>query len=269
MENLGHFGQTALRRHKNLKQMVLQGTPPVGVGVSIPSPYIVEYAALAGFDFVNLDLEHHLYSVESVCELIRAADSCGVAVTARIADKGKILPLLDFGLVGVAIPHVRSAAQARELVEITKYRPVGRRGFNSSGRAHSYGKMPFNDYAAQAEDEITLAVQIEDLEGLENVEEIMAVPGIDYLQMGPGDLSMDMGHPDDDKHPDVLRALKRIMDAADKNGVKYFGTGAPISIVEDKSFLIRAFVEARKTVYETAEKNFARDMRFMAEAGLI
>jgi 4-hydroxy-2-oxoheptanedioate aldolase len=269
MSSLGHFGEVGLRRHKNLKAMEQSGTPPVGVGVSIPSPYIVEYAALAGFDFISLDLEHHLYNMETVCELIRTADACGLAVTARIADKIKILPLLDFGLVGVAVPHVRTAAQARELVEITKYRPVGRRGFNSSGRAHSYGRMAFKDYAAEAADEITLAVQIEDMDGLANVEEIMAVPGIDYLQMGPGDLSMELGHPDDDKHPDVLKALKRIMDAADKNGVKYFGKGAPISIVEDKSFLIRAFIEARETVYEKTAANFARDMKYMSDAGLL
>jgi 4-hydroxy-2-oxoheptanedioate aldolase len=269
MSDLGHYGQTEKPRHKNLKQLALDGTPPVGVWVTIPSPYIIEYAALAGFDFVSLDLEHHLYSVETVCDLIRTADACGLAAIARIADKAKILPLLDFGLAGVAIPHVRSAAQARELVEITKYRPVGRRGFNNAGRAHNYGQMPFAEYAKQAADEVTLAVQIEDLEGLENVEEIMAVPGIDYLWLGPGDLAMDMGHPNDDKHPEVLKALKRITDAADKNGVTYLGTGAPIAIVDDKTYLIRAFTEARATVYEKAKASYESDRKRYAEAGLI
>lgn len=264
--NNGYFGQADKRRHKNLKEMVDRGIIPVGVGISIPSPVIAEYAALAGYDFVSLDLEHGLYNMETVCNIIRTADSCGLATTARVADKNLILPLLDFGLVGVAVPHVRSAAQARELVEITKYKPAGRRGFNSSGRAHSYGKKPFLDCAEEAAGEITLAVQIEDLEGLKNVEEILAVPGIDYLQLGPGDLSADLGHPGDDKHPEVLAALKKILNTADKYGVKYFGNGAPISIVEDKSFLIRAFTQAREGIHERAKAMFEADMKLIANA---
>lgn len=263
MDNNGYYGQIEKRHHKNLKEMVNRGIIPVGVGISLPCPAIAEFAALAGYDFVSLDLEHGLYNLETVCNIIRTADSCGLATTARVADKDLILPLLDFGLVGVAVPHVRSAAQARELVERTKYKPVGRRGFNSSGRAHSYGKKPFVDCAAEAADEITLAVQIEDLEGLENVDEILAVPGIDYLQLGPGDLSADLGYPGNDKHPVVLAALKKILKTADKYGVKYFGNGAPISIVEDKSFLIRAFTEARVGIHDRARASFEADMKLM------
>jgi 2-keto-3-deoxy-L-rhamnonate aldolase RhmA len=238
MHEIGKVGDTHLRSHKNLKEMIACGQTPIGMCIALASPYMAEIAAIAGFDFVYIDMEHNLFNVETVCNIIRAADSCGLPTTARIVLPELITPLLDFGMAGFKIPHVRSAAQAKALVDMVKYAPMGRRGFCTAGRAQRFGAMPFGDYVKEIGDEATLTIMIEDAEGIEHMEEILAVPGIDFLNVGAGDLTQALGHLGETEHPEVQAMVKRICAVADKYGVKYPGNGAPLVIAEDKSVLL-------------------------------
>lgn len=243
MEEVGKYGNSGLRCRKNLKEMIANNQTPIGMCISIPSPFMAELAALAGFDFVWIDMEHNVFNPETVCNIIRAADSCGLATTARIVQMDLITPLLDFGIAGFKIPHVRCAAQARNLVDMIKYAPVGNRGFCTAGRAQRFGVMPFPDYVKEIENEVTLTIMIEDLEGIENMEEILAVPGIDFLNVGAGDLTQALGHLGEINHPEVQAMVQKICSVADKYGVKYPGNGAPMVITEDKSALLSALTE--------------------------
>lgn len=246
MTELGKYGDITRRPHKNLKEMVEQGVQPVGMAMAIPSPFMAELAGVAGYDFVWLDLEHNAFNPETVCNIIRTADSCGMAVTARIAQYDLIAPLLDFGISGFTIPHMRSKEQAQEVIDLIKYAPVGRRGFCTGGRAQRYGTMPFLEYAKEADDEICLTVMIEDREGIAHAEEILSVPGIDFMTIGPGDFAQGMGHLDDADHPDVKAMMNKIYAIADQKGIKREETGAPKCIVEDKSGLLACLRNAIK-----------------------
>lgn len=205
---------------------------------------MVELAGVAGYDFVWVDLEHNAFNPETVCNIIRAADSCGMAVTARIAQYDLIAPLLDFGISGFTIPHVHSAEHVQEVINLIKYSPVGSRGFCTGGRAQRFGRMPFNDYAQEANEEIALTVMIEDKEGIENAEKILSVPGIDYMIIGPGDFAQGMGHLGEADHPDVQAKMAEIYAIADRKGIKRPGTGSPECITEDKSALLAYLTQA-------------------------
>ncbi|MDR1560306.1 MAG: hypothetical protein LBS84_11545 [Clostridiales bacterium] len=241
-----HYGAIDRRVRRNIKQMVSEGNTPVGMGLAVPSPFMVELAAVAGFDFIWIDMEHNLFNPETVQNIIRAADSAGMATCARIAQKDQILPLLDFGMVGFTIPHVHTALETKELVDIIKYAPDGRRGFCTGGRAQRFGAMPHSEYIKEIADEVMLSIMIEDKEGLENAEAILDVPGIDYLQLGPGDLSQAVGVIGQFDHPLVTEKKEWLLSLADKRGIKRAGTGAPITIAEDKTVLLAALQDIIK-----------------------
>jgi 4-hydroxy-2-oxoheptanedioate aldolase len=246
MQEFGSFGRIDKRCHKNIKKMAEEGITPVGMALTIPSPFMAELAAIAGFDFVWIDMEHNIFNPETVANIIRAADSAGIATMARIVQMDLILPLLDFGMIGFTIPHVHSADQARQIVDAIKYAPLGHRGYAPRGRAHRFGTMAFSSYMEEIANEVIVSVMIEDREGIEHCEEILDVPGIDYIQMGPGDLSQALDVIGQTDHPDVITMCDKILAAADKRGIKYAGTGAPYTIAEDKTILLSGLTEIVK-----------------------
>lgn len=240
---------------KNLKSMVKDGVAPIGVGVTIPSPMVAELAAAAGFDFIWIDLEHNLINPENVANIARAADAAGIATTVRMAQMDLVLPLLDFGVTGFTFPHVRSAEQTRKIVDEVKFAPTGRRGFSPAGRAMAYGTAPFEDYLKKAEDEISIWIMLEDKEGLENCEEILAVDGIDYMFMGPGDLAQALGHINNVAHPDCREARLRLIAAAEKAGIPHEFNGAPLVVGTDRDLLYK---NMKATVKATRESLASR-----------
>lgn len=243
MENIGKFGCLDRRCHKNIKAMAASGQDVLGIYVGIPTPYIAELAALAGFDYIMMDMEHNIYNPETICDMVRAADACGIAVAARIAQTSLMLPALDFGIVGMKVPHVHNAEQVKELVRISKFSPVGRRGYSGGARAQRYSRMSIHDFKKEADDEVFLMVMIEDKEGIENMEEILAVPGLDYVAIGPGDVSQALNRFGEIHHPDVLSVIDKVHKTADKYGVKYPGGGAPLIIADDRGLVLEAMSE--------------------------
>lgn len=244
MEGYGRFGDTAKRFRRNLKQMVSEGIQPLGMVVSIPSPFMVDIAAVAGYDYIWIDMEHNLFNPESICNLIRAADSAGMPTMARIADLDLVLPLMDFGMIGFTFPHVGTAEQAREIVRMVRYAPQGRRGYCTGGRAMRFGAMPFDRYTEEIGEEAIITIMIEDEEGIQNYKEILAVPGIDYLRIGAGDFAQGLGHLLEPEHPDVVAKREEIYAWADRLGIRHDATGAPTRVAEDKSVLLNGLIEA-------------------------
>lgn len=239
MENYGRFGNTERRWRKNIRQMMINGENPAGLAMSIPSPDIAEIAAVAGYDFVWIDMEHNLFNPETVQNIVRVCDSVGMAALARITDYSKITALLDFGITSFTFPHVHTKEQAEEIVSAVRYAPVGRRGYTGDGRAQRYGLMDMKQYMKEYEEEAFISVIIEDAEGIQNYKEIFSVEGIDAASVGPGDLSEALGCPGELDHPLVLEWTDKIMSYAHAHGIM----DEPIVISGDKMVLRESLME--------------------------
>lgn len=204
----------------HLKAKLLAGTPAYGVSVMIPSPQLVEMLGRAGFDWVLIDCEHGAISVETVELMVMAAEAAGITAIARPATNSAhhILQLMDRGVMGVQVPHVNTAADARRAVEAVKYHPQGRRGLAAGTRSSAYGfSGPMGDYVAAANRETLVCVQLEDAAAIQNADEILGVEGIDVFFIGPSDLSQSMGHPGNPKaaavHAAIASTLAKIVAA--------------------------------------------------------
>ncbi|MCC6492792.1 MAG: hypothetical protein IT424_07210 [Pirellulales bacterium] len=195
-----------------------------GVGVTLSDSSVVEALAPA-VDFVWIDLEHSHLSYESVHSHLIAARAGGVAALVRVrnSDVAHIKPILDIGADGVIVPQVRSAEEVKAVVEMCRYAPQGRRGYGPR-RAAAYGRLGGPDFMRASNERVFVAVQIENLDALENLDDIAAIQGLDSLALGPYDLAVSLGHAEELRHPEALEAMRRIVAVAKRAG-KYVGTG--------------------------------------------
>jgi 4-hydroxy-2-oxoheptanedioate aldolase len=201
-------------KKNRMKEKLRAGEAVYGVSVMIPSPQIVEMIGAAGFDWVLLDCEHGTLTLESVELMAMAAEACGITAIARPASRSAehILQVLDRGVMGVQVPHVNTAADAREVVAAVKYHPLGRRSLAAGTRAAVYDSHgTLADHVAAANDATLIAVQLEDREAIGNVDELLAVEHIDVFFIGPSDLSQSMGHPGNPKAPAVAQAIDSML----------------------------------------------------------
>jgi 4-hydroxy-2-oxoheptanedioate aldolase len=194
-----------------MKEKLKAGEPVFGVSVMIPSPQIVEMVAAAGFDWVLLDCEHGTLTLESVELMAMAAEASGITAIARPVSRSPehILQVLDRGVMGVQVPHVNTAAEAREVLAAVKYHPAGKRGLAAGTRSAVYDSIgTLADYVKAANDATLIAIQLEDREAIENIDELLKVDDIDVFFIGPSDLSQSMGHPGNPKAPPVAEAIE-------------------------------------------------------------
>lgn len=199
-----------------LKAKLAAGRPAFGVSVMIPSPQAVEMLGAAGFDWVLLDCEHGALSLESVELMAMAAEASGMTAIARPASRAPehILQVLDRGVLGVQVPHVSSAAAAREAVAAAKYHPRGRRSLAAGTRAARYDAHGgLKDYVRAANDATLVAVQIEEPSAVQDIGSILQVDGVDVFFIGPSDLSQAMGYPGEPKAPPVAAAIGQCLAA--------------------------------------------------------
>lgn len=179
----------------------------LGTFVQIPSPELVELHGLAGFDFVILDMEHGAYGFDELRNLIRAANVRAVSPIVRVAEatRGLISRVMDLGAAGVMVPQIETPLDLKTVVGAVKYPPLGERGYCSGVRAAGYlGEPGFTAYANQQTAVIPL---IENPRAVENLDSLLAVPGVDAVMIGPGDLSSAMGRPGDWLSPPVSTVL--------------------------------------------------------------
>ena len=184
-------------RVNTTKAKLAEGKVVIGGIVSGFSPEIVELLALLRFDFVFLDCEHGSMNEDQVEHMVRAAESFGITPIARIPnhEDSTILRYLDRGVQGLIIPHINTAEAAREVVAASRYHPHGHRG-SASGRAHDYGvNLPRPESMAFINDNVLVIPMCEEVEAVQNLDSILAVPGIDVVHVASGDLGQSMGHP--------------------------------------------------------------------------
>jgi 2-keto-3-deoxy-L-rhamnonate aldolase RhmA len=197
-------------KKNRVKEKLAAGEPVYGVSVMIPSPQIVEMIGAAGFDWVLLDCEHGTLTLESVELMAMAAEAAGITAIARPMSRSPehILQVLDRGVMGVQVPHVNTAEDAREVIAAVKYHPLGRRSLAAGTRAAVYDAHgTLAEHVKAANDATLIAVQLEDREAIENIDALLKVENIDVFFIGPSDLSQSMGFPGNPKAPPVAQAI--------------------------------------------------------------
>ena len=185
---------------------------------------IVRLARTAGFDSLYVDLEHSSLSLETTSQICIAALEAGIAPFVRVPQTAMIQRVLDGGALGVIVPDVRSAAEAREIVRAAKYPPQGERGFAGMLPHFGYRSLPAAEMYRALNDATMVIVQFESAEAVARAEEIVAVDGVDMVLFGTNDLTADMGIPGQYDDPRVREAYAHTIAAARKHG-KHVGVG--------------------------------------------
>lgn len=198
-----------------------RGDPAFGTWAQINSPEICELSARSGLEFVIVDMEHGSFGIESATAMVRAVEVGGAVSIVRVPDatRTNIFKVLDAGASGVMVPNVEDAATAARIVEAARFAPIGRRGACPCVRATSHGVDDWREYVAWTSDNLIVAVLVETPEGLRNFDEIIAVPGLTMVAMGPFDLSQAMGFEGNWKHPEVRRKQEEMVRKARARGL--------------------------------------------------
>lgn len=199
---------------KNLtKEKIKAGETAYGVFVNMGSPTIIEILGHIGFDFVIIDAEHGPMGVETCENMLRAADNVNITPIIRVAVNitQNILRYLDIGALGVQMPMINTRTDAESVVRAVKYPPEGRRGL-AGVRAANYGLTgPLSEYVKEANRETMVITHVENMEAVSNVKDMLSVPGIDVIFIGPTDLSSAMGYPGQINQPEVQNMIEKLV----------------------------------------------------------
>lgn len=204
-----------------MRQRLGAGQPVFGLIVNFISAPFIDLLALAGFDYVLLDAEHGPIVPHAAEETIRAAEAAGMTTIVRVpANLPHLMQnFLDLGVMGIQVPHVDTEADARAGVAAMRYPPQGERGLATITRAANYGAtITPAEYMELANREIGFYATIETQESVENIDAIAAVPGLDGLCIGPGDMSVSMGCRGDRSAPRVVAAVAHVLARAKAHG---------------------------------------------------
>lgn len=198
-----------LKNH--VKAKIQKGDTVHGIFCSIPHPLVVEMIGHAGYDFIIIDTEHASINPETVENMIRAAEVVGLTPFVRVSEnhEGPILRALDAGAKGVVVPHIRSKEDAQKAVFSSRYYPHGNRSLNG-GRPARFGKGDLTTYIEEANEEIMVILMIEDVEGIECLEDILSVKGVDMILEGAADLSQSYGIPWQTQSEQVKKGIQTI-----------------------------------------------------------
>ncbi len=197
------------------KEKVAAGEVTYGTLLSFPSTDLVRFFGLVGYDWVFIDAEHDPVSPETVSRLVEACHFVGITPFVRVPEStpGTILRFLEAGAMGIIVPHLGHAADAKTAADAVRFGPDGQRGAGSTGRTNDFGltRTPA-EYFALANSELWVWGLVEDRPGIDHLDEILAVDGLDVVGVGPGDLAMSLGMRGQAGDPKI-RAL---VDAADR-----------------------------------------------------
>ena len=214
-------------RENRVKRVMREGGLAIVSHVGFADPAVVEIIALAGFDGAFIDMEHTGFDFQLMGEMIRVADLTGITSIVRVPDNDAklILRILDMGAQGIQVPHVQGLAGAKEAVNAVRYPPVGERGAAGSTRAAGYGSVPWQEHMRTSNEEILLIAMTEDLRGLDEIEAIAGLDGVDIISLGPTDISLALGF-SDPKDPQLKQKFQEL--AAQVNNVGKAGVYIPV-----------------------------------------
>ena len=197
-----------------IKEKLKAGKPVIGTFVRMGS-ISMEILGNTGWDFAIIDVEHGVHTMEDVSNMIRAAKSVGLSPIVRVPGTNPVdaMRALDAGADGVEIPQLTSMEQVREVVKAARYYPDGNRGMCNYTAATGYSTIPFDEHMRTSNQEVLVAIHVENAWAAENIEEILEIPGIEVVFCGPNDMSESLGVPGQMQHPKVVALLEKVSDA--------------------------------------------------------
>ncbi len=210
-----------------VKARMEAGEPALGITVRMGrSADIARIAKTTGHDFIFMDTQHSIFTVETLIHIAQAALALEIACLVRVRgiDDPDVSVLLDNGVAGIVYPDVNTPEQARRAVEVCKFPPVGKRSVVGGYPHFDYRSVPLRESVPQLNAFCLLVLMIETREGLENAEAIASVPGVDVLHVGSNDLLANMGKPGQFDDPEIVAAQDRVIAAARANRI-YAGCG--------------------------------------------
>lgn len=207
-----------MRNAHKFREKMDAGRFLLGTCLSYTDPAVAETLG-PSLDFLWLDAEHNAYSNETIYQMAIASTACETPMLVRVAwnDPVLIKPVLDCGVDGIVVPMIRTAEDVRGAVAACLYPPQGIRGFGPR-RPSNYGRDGGPDYIRRANESIIVIVQIEHIDAVNNIDEILKVPGLTTVLIGPNDLSGSMGLLGNPRHPDVVKAVQTVIDKANAAG---------------------------------------------------
>ncbi len=216
-------------RDNQVRQKLLNGESVIGLQVGLASPHVTELLAHSGFDWLALEMEHTSIDSRDLEYMMMAMNGTETIPLVRpsVDVPHDIQKALDAGAMGVFAPMIKTAADAEAIVKATRYPPEGTRGCGPL-RASRY-TLDYDDYLARANEHMLVTFILETKEALENLEEIMSVPGVDALYFGPFDLCYSMGlNPLNLPMPEIEEEIDRAVELSKKTGVAVgIGAGTP------------------------------------------
>ena len=196
----------------NLKQKLKNNELTIGSWIMMGNPMSVEVMALAGFEWLVIDIEHTSIDLPATENLIRTIQANKIKALVRVSKNEEVVikRILDMGADGIIVPMVCSKEDAIKAVDFAKYQPIGTRGVGLY-RASGYGTT-FEEYKKWVNDELVIIAQIEHIDGVNNLDEILDVEGIDGTIIGPYDLSGSLGFPGEFDRDDVKNSVQKVLD---------------------------------------------------------
>ncbi len=226
------------QNRSELKNKFLNRDTIFGGWVSFSHPSIAETFALAGFDFMSIDMEHSTISLHEAQRIISASQSIGVPCLPRPVSHSNdwLKPLLDSGADGLVVQMVNNTRELELIINSIKYPPIGKRSFGIN-RAQDYG-FTFDEYVKKWNQTSSLIIQIESIEAVKNIDDLLSYEQVDGVMIGPYDMSGSLGIPGQTNHPDVISASKKVIDACKK-----FKKSCGTQIAEVSSNKIQASID--------------------------
>ncbi len=215
-----------MKNNKAFTERLRKGDLLIGTLISLPSPEIAEILSHTGYDWLFIDAEHGAFNPQQTQPMLQAAGDTPCVIRVPAGDDVWIKKALDIGAAGIIVPQVHTAEQAEQIINQCKYSPVGNRGVGI-GRAHTYG-LNFENTIKHANDETAVILQAESQKAIDNIEEIVKVPGLDAILVGPYDLSASLGRIGEVNHPEVQEAISRVAAVCKAANIRlgYFGVNA-------------------------------------------
>jgi 2-dehydro-3-deoxyglucarate aldolase/4-hydroxy-2-oxoheptanedioate aldolase len=205
-----------------VKRALKEGRVQLGLNFGqLRSPEIARLLAAAGFDWAFIDTEHGNFDLETVNDICRVARLAGLCPLVRVADLhySLVARALDSGAQGVIFPRMEDPRQLENALSWTKFPPAGARGYGLMASQTDYETHSFADVIAHVNEHTMAVLQIESARAVEARDEILSVPGIDAVMIGPADLSISLGVPGEFQHPKMIEAMEAIRDTCVSKGI--------------------------------------------------
>ena len=224
-----------------VKARLATGEPAIGLGVHLARSGEIAYIAKAtGHDFIWIDTQHGLFDLETIRHLALTALALGVAPVVRVrgVEDPSVAHLLDGGVTGIVFPDIVSPEDAKRAVASVKFAPTGSRSLGGAYPQFNYQRIPQSEAVPLLNETTVVVCMVETVAGLDNVEDIAAVEGVDVVHIGTSDMLNSMGKPGSHDDPEIVAAVDRVVAAALAHG-KHAGCGGNRTIDAQRKWIRR------------------------------